>query len=76
MDWGASTSTTPHEEDREMPENPTGKVSTLTKLLINCVEIIKDEVVMSKLYDIIDHYIRGRKNPAAQRMVNQALHRN
>jgi hypothetical protein len=30
MDWGTLTSVAPHEEDRAMLENPTGKVSTLT----------------------------------------------
>jgi hypothetical protein len=73
MDWGASTSMTPHEEDRAMPEKPTGKVSTLTKFLRNCVEIIKDEVVLSTLYDMIDHCTRGRETLVAQRMVNQVL---
>jgi hypothetical protein len=29
-DWGASTSMTPHEEYRAMPEKPMGKVSMLT----------------------------------------------
>jgi hypothetical protein len=51
MNWGASTSVTPPKEYRSMLENPTGKVSTLIELLRNCVEIIKYEVAMSKLYD-------------------------
>jgi hypothetical protein len=74
-DWGASTSTTPHEEDHAMRENPTGKVSTLTKFLRNCVELIKDEVMLSTLYDMIDQCTRRRETLAAQRMVNQVLRR-
>jgi hypothetical protein len=57
-----------------MPENPTGKLSTLTKLLRNCVEIIKVEVALSTLYDMINHCTRGRETPTTQRMVNQVLH--
>jgi hypothetical protein len=45
----------PHVEDHVVPEKPTGKVSTLTKFLRSCVEIMKDETVLSTLYDMIDH---------------------
>jgi hypothetical protein len=60
----------PHEEDNIIPKNPTRKVSTLTKLLRICVEIIKDEVALSTLYNMIDQCIRGRETPSTQRMVN------
>jgi hypothetical protein len=73
MDWEESTSVTPHEEDHAILENPTGKVNMLTYFLINCVEIIKDGVVLRTLYDMIDHCIRGRGNHVIQRMVNQVL---
>jgi hypothetical protein len=74
-DSGASISMAPHEEDRAMPEKPTGKVNMLTEFLRNCVELIKDEVVLSTLYDMIDHCTRGRETPVAQKMVNQVMRR-
>jgi hypothetical protein len=58
-----------------MPKKPTGKVNMLTKFLRNCVEIIKNEVVLSTLYDMIDHYTRGMETLVTQRMVNQVLRR-
>jgi hypothetical protein len=65
-----STSATPHVEDDNMSEKPTRKVIMLTKLQKSCVELAKDVTVLSTLYDMIDHYTRGRETPIAQRMVN------
>jgi hypothetical protein len=53
-DWGASTSSVPH-VDHTVPEKPNGKVITITKFLRSCVGIIKDEIVLITLYDMIDH---------------------
>jgi hypothetical protein len=53
-----------------MPKKPTGRVSMLTKFLRSCIEIMKDETALSTLYDMIDHYTRGRETPIAQSVVN------
>jgi hypothetical protein len=65
----------PHVEDHTMLEKPTRKVSTLTKLLRICVEIMNYKATLSTLYDMIDHSTQGRVTPITQRMVNQVLHR-
>jgi len=75
FDWGASTSVVTQLEDHVVSEKPNGKVSMLTKFLIICVEIMKDETMLSTLYDMISHYTRGRESHIAQRMVNQVLRR-
>jgi hypothetical protein len=58
-----------------VPENPIGKVNTLTEFPISCVELMKDETMLSTLYEMIDHCKRGRETPIAQRVVNQVLHK-
>jgi hypothetical protein len=55
QDWGESTSSVPHVGYHTATDKPNGKVSTLTKFLRTCVEIMKDEIVLSKIYDMIDH---------------------
>jgi hypothetical protein len=66
---------TPHEEDCAMLKKPIGKVNTLTIFLISCVELIKDEVALRKLYYMFDDFTRGSETPITQMMVNHVLHR-
>jgi hypothetical protein len=55
QDWGSSTSSAPHVGDCVVSKKLIGRVSTLTKFLRSCVELMKDKIVMSTLYDMIDH---------------------
>jgi hypothetical protein len=73
LDWGASTSFAPRVEDHIVPKKPIEKVSTLTKLLKSCVDLMKDETTLNTLYDMIDHCTRGRETPISQRMINRVF---
>jgi hypothetical protein len=75
QDWEASTSFAPRFGDRNMPEKPLGKVSTLREFLRSCVEIMKDETALNELYEMIDHCMQGRETPITLRIVNQVLHK-
>jgi hypothetical protein len=75
VDWGASTLVTPHVEDFATPEKLTGKVNTLTEFLRSYVEIMKYDIALSTLYDMIYHFTRGRETLIIQRIVNQVLRR-
>jgi hypothetical protein len=75
QDWGTSTSHVPHIEDHVVPEKPIGKVGTLREFLRSCVELMKYEIALSTLCDMIDHCTQGRETHIAQRMVNRVLHR-
>jgi hypothetical protein len=55
QDLGASTLASPHVEVRAILENPSRKVSMLKTLLRCYVDIMKDEIALSTLYDMIDH---------------------
>jgi hypothetical protein len=74
-DWVASTSSAPYVCDCIMPEKPLGKVSTLRELLRIFVELMKDQIVLNALYEMIDHYTQEREIPITQRVVNRLLHR-
>jgi len=60
---GASTSSLPHIEDPAVPENSSAQVSTLTKFLKSCVELIKDRTALSMLYNMIDHCEKRKGHP-------------
>jgi hypothetical protein len=68
--WEASTSSAPWVGDHAVPKKPTGKVSTLREFLRSCVELMKDEIVLNTMYDMIDCCTQGRETPIAQRVVN------
>jgi hypothetical protein len=38
-----------------MTENPLGKLTTLREFLRICIELMKDEIVLNVLYEMIDH---------------------
>jgi hypothetical protein len=65
----------PHIADRAIPEKSSAQVSTLTELVKSCVELMKDINMLCMLYNMIDHYTKGRDIPFTERMVNQVLHR-
>jgi hypothetical protein len=60
----------PQVRDRAMPEKPTGKVSTLREFLRIFIELMKDEIALNILYKMIDHCMKVREAPIAQRVVN------
>jgi hypothetical protein len=70
LDWAASTSCAPLVCDRTMPEKPLGKVSTLREFLRSCIELMKDEIALNALCEMIDHCAQEREMPIAQRVVN------
>jgi hypothetical protein len=45
----------PHVEDRVVPRETNWKGKHANKFLRSCVEIMKDETMLSTLYDMIDH---------------------
>jgi hypothetical protein len=56
----ASTSSLPNLEDPTMPKSSITQVSTLTKFLKSCVQMMKDRTALSILYNMIDDYKKGR----------------
>jgi hypothetical protein len=71
----ASTSSLPHIEDPMVPKKSSVQVSTLTELLKSCLELMKDRTAIIILYNMIDHYTKGRDTLVTQQMVNQVLRR-
>jgi hypothetical protein len=65
----------PHVYDRAMPEKPLGRLGTLMDFLRICVELIKYEIVLNALYEIMDHCVQGRETLTTQRVVNQVLNK-
>jgi hypothetical protein len=65
----------PQIEGQVVSVKPMVEVSTLTKFLKSCVELMKDRTVIHTLYDMIDQCKKGRETPIMQRMVSQVLRR-
>jgi hypothetical protein len=73
MDWIASTSFAPLFCNRTMTRKSLGKVRTLREFFRSFIELMKDEIVLNGLCEMIDHYAQEREIPIAQRVVNQVL---
>jgi hypothetical protein len=58
-----------------VPEKSSTQVSTLTEFLKSCVELMRDKTVLSILYNMIDHCVKGRDTLVTQQMINQVLRR-
>jgi hypothetical protein len=72
-DWVASTSYVPPIYDCTMPKKPLDKVSTLREFIRSCVELMKDDIGLNTLCEMIDHFMQERKVPSAHRVVNHML---
>jgi len=44
-----------------MPEKPLGKVSNLREFMRSCVELMKDEIALNALCEMIDHCVQERE---------------
>ena len=65
----------PHIEDPTVLEKLGTQVNTLTEFSKSGLELMKDRIVISMLYNMIDHCAKGRDALVAQIMVNHVLHR-